>query len=200
MAKCQHVSWRHLKQWWCGRLQVSTRRWHWRSSSCRDCRGINENGICRCCPINCQLLKNCHGCCQIASEYPPLALEPQPSQERRRWCIFRCRRSAPEVADEDIFGKKWVTLTDAAGNRCAQICNCWLNATRQGPSDFADCDVQWLRVYIRAQYGLAGTQGMQPSQAQLERLFYNAHGPYICQPFVVSSERPVLPQIGATMS
>ena len=51
---------------------------------------------------------------QIASEYP--VLEPQPSQERRRWSIFRCRR--PPM-DEDIFGKKWVTLTDPGGNRCA---------------------------------------------------------------------------------
>ena len=52
---------------------------------------------------------------QIASETP--ALEPQPMQaERRRWCLFRCRRSG--VPDEDIFGKKWVTLTDSAGNRC----------------------------------------------------------------------------------
>ena len=52
---------------------------------------------------------------QVASETP--ALEPQPMQaERRRWCLFRCRRSG--AADEDIFGKKWVTLTDTAGNRC----------------------------------------------------------------------------------
>ena len=42
-------------------------------------------------------------------------LEPQPSQERRRWCLFRCRRPP---TDEDIFGKKWVTLTDPAGSRC----------------------------------------------------------------------------------
>ena len=51
---------------------------------------------------------------QIASEGP--VLEPQPSQERRRWCLFRCRRPP---TDEDIFGKKWVTLTDPAGARCA---------------------------------------------------------------------------------
>lgn len=50
----------------------------------------------------------------MASEGPVLG--PQPSQERRRWCLFRCRRPP---TDEDIFGKKWVTLTDPAGTRCA---------------------------------------------------------------------------------
>ncbi len=44
-------------------------------------------------------------------------LEPRPSQvERQRWCLFRCRRPP---ANEDIWGKKWVTLTDPAGTRCA---------------------------------------------------------------------------------
>lgn len=56
---------------------------------------------------------------QIASVVPPLEPQPSATPERRRWCIFRCRRSASGHVDEDIFGKKWVTLTDAAGNRCA---------------------------------------------------------------------------------
>ncbi len=50
---------------------------------------------------------------QIASDGP--VLEPRPLQvERQRWCLFRCRRPP---ANEDIWGKKWVTLTDHAGTR-----------------------------------------------------------------------------------
>ncbi|CAK0784807.1 hypothetical protein CVIRNUC_008011 [Coccomyxa viridis] len=65
----------------------------------------------------------------IASETP--ALEPQPMQaERRRWCLFRCRRSG--VPDEDIFGKKWVTLTDSAGNRYAHVqLSAWTSSTER---------------------------------------------------------------------
>ena len=49
-------------------------------------------------------------------------LEPRPSQvERQRWCLFRCRRPP---ANEDIWGKKWVTLTDPAGTRCAHAHMC----------------------------------------------------------------------------